>query len=117
MSDRMAEVGSGPRLSSVTLYVSPDGNDTWSGTRPRPTRFGADGPLASLKGARDALRRLKALGRLTQPAHVIIAGGTYPLREPVVFGPQDSGSPDAPIVSQVLAGGARHLHRDRSPRG
>jgi len=52
-----ASAGSGPAL---TLYVSPDGNDRWSGRLQRPNRDHNDGPLASLAGARDALRRTRA---------------------------------------------------------
>lgn len=47
------------------------------------------GPWATLAGARDALRRLRADGSLTGHATVEIAPGLYPLAEPVAFGPAD----------------------------
>ncbi len=43
-----------------TLYVAPDGNDAWSGRLARPNADRTDGPLASLQGARDAIRHQKA---------------------------------------------------------
>ena len=41
------------------LYVSTDGSDDWSGSLPEPNAKGTDGPCASLKRARDAVRKLK----------------------------------------------------------
>ena len=65
----------------ITLYVAPSGHDDWSGSLPAPNRDLTDGPLASLAGARDALRRLKDGGALTGPATVYVRGGTYTQRE------------------------------------
>jgi len=44
------------------LYVSPVGNDAWSGKLASANAAKSDGPLASLAGARSAIRRLKAAG-------------------------------------------------------
>jgi len=76
---------------ALTLYVAPKGNDAWSGKLAQPNAAKTDGPLASLQGARDAIRRLKAAGPLTGPVEVQIAAGTYPLAGPVTFEPRDSG--------------------------
>ncbi len=76
---------------AMNLYVSPDGNDSWSGKLPRPTSERNDGPLASLAGARDRLRQLRLIARIPEPIHVIIADGQYTLSEPFVLEPQDSG--------------------------
>jgi len=40
----------------LLLYVSPAGNDGWSGALAEPEPDRADGPLAALAGARDAIR-------------------------------------------------------------
>jgi hypothetical protein len=92
-----------------TIYVSPRGQDAWSGRRATPG--GGDGPVASLRGARDAVRRLKATGT-TGPIHVVFASGIYRMGTPVEFTPEDSGSPESPIVYEaapkatvVLSGG------------
>jgi len=61
----------------ATFHVNPLGNDTWSGTLPVSIPDRTDGPKASLAGARDAVRALKAKGPLTGTVRVKIAGGLY----------------------------------------
>ena len=101
-------------LHAVTFHVATDGNDAWSGKLARPNTQKTDGPFASPLGHRNAIRRLRARGPLTEPVEVIIAGGVYRLVEPLVFEPQDSGAAAAPIVYRaadgtrpVLSGGRR----------
>jgi hypothetical protein len=88
----------------VTLYVAPEGDDRWSGRLERPAADRGDGPLATLTGARDALRRLRPL---SAPAHVRVAGGTYRVTEPIVFEAQDGGASyeAAPGARPVITGG------------
>jgi hypothetical protein len=74
----------------IEFYLSPNGQDTWSGCLPEPNPQGTDGPFATLERARDAVRALKEAGRLNQAVTVWIRGGRYPMRSPVVFEPQDS---------------------------
>ena len=89
--------------AGITLHVSLDGNDRWSGRIARPNEGKTDGPLASLGGARDAVRRLRSSGK-RRPVRVQIAAGTYMLHEPVVFTPRDSGASGAPVVYEAAAG-------------
>ena len=89
---------------AVTLHVSPQGNDRWSGRLDEPNRQRTDGPLASLTGARDAIRRLKSKGPLKAPVQVIVAAGTYTLTGPFVLTPQDSGTKNCPITYQAAPG-------------
>ncbi|MEJ2702190.1 MAG: right-handed parallel beta-helix repeat-containing protein [Sedimentisphaerales bacterium] len=89
---------------AMTLHVSWDGNDQWSGTLARPNADGSNGPVASLAGARDAIRRLKSQGPLTESVRVIVADGTYTLTEPFVLTPQDSGTERYPITYEAAAG-------------
>lgn len=91
------------------LYVTPNGNDSWSGRLSRPNASRTDGPLATLQGARDAVRRLKASGQLRVPVHVQFASGSYPMTEPVVFTPEDSGTVDVPVIYEA-APGAKPIH-------
>jgi len=102
----------GPR--PIRFYVSPDGNDSWTGRRPtRSLLGGTSGPFATVARARDAVRELrKAEGGLKRPIVVSIRRGTYRLAEPLVFTPEDSGTPDCPITYRgyrgerpVLSGG------------
>jgi hypothetical protein len=91
-------------LQAVTLHVAQNGNDAWSGRLQQPNAEKTDGPLAGLKGARDAIRRLKTQGPLKEGVEVIVAPGTYPLTEAMVFEPQDSGTAEAPIVYRAADG-------------
>ncbi|HML45383.1 MAG TPA: hypothetical protein PKE04_01375 [Clostridia bacterium] len=82
-------------------YMSPDGNDAWSGRLEAPNAERTDGPLRSLSGARDALRRDMPPELNDAPFswfydpnrvhyRVRIRGGHYPVRETVVFDARDS---------------------------
>ncbi|MCX7827371.1 MAG: hypothetical protein N2689_17715, partial [Verrucomicrobiae bacterium] len=98
---------------AATLYVAPDGNDAWSGRLQRPHHARTDGPLASLQGARDAVRRLKATAPLPHPIRVVVAHGHYALAAPVVFTPEDSGTPEHPIVYEAARGARPVLNGGR----
>jgi hypothetical protein len=91
-------------VHASTLYVSPGGNDTWSGTLLTPNSAHTDGPLASLVGARDAVRALKAKGPLTDTLRIQFADGEYVLSATVVFTPADAGTASSPILYEAMAG-------------
>jgi hypothetical protein len=55
-------------------------------------------PFATLARARDAVRQLNAGGPPKATVTVLVRGGTYLLKETLVFGPEDSGSPQRRIV-------------------
>ena len=95
----------GPSVSlAATFYVTPEGNDAWSGRLEASNADKSDGPLRTLQGARDAVRRWKAAKGLSEPVRVVVAGGKYDLREPLVFQPEDSGTEACPIVYEAAAG-------------
>lgn len=85
-------------LSATTLYVAPNGNNAWSGRLPTPNELKSDGPLASLVGARNAIRQLTDR---SQPITVEIADGRYQQLEPLLLEPQDSGKAKASIRYQA----------------
>lgn len=97
----------------TVFYVSPEGNDTWSGHLPSPDPSCTDGPFATLQRAQRAVRELKQeRGELPGPVTVYVRGGIYFLREPLVFTPEDSGTEATPIAyiaypgeRPVLSGG------------
>lgn len=74
----------------VTLHVAPHGCDANPGT--------AQEPFATLVRARDAIRTMKRGGPLPGPVEVVLAPGIYPIGEPIVFTPEDSGTGAAPIT-------------------
>ncbi len=91
-------------------HVSPAGNDANPGTRRLP--------FATLARARDAVRAARQAGD-TSPWTVRIREGVYPLSEPLVFGPEDSGLPGAPVTylgegpdTQIIGGLAVDGWRD-----
>ena len=91
---------------AATLHVAPNGNDAWSGRLAEPNADKTDGPLATLAGARDAVRKLKAQGPLTEPVRIVVADGVYPLNEPLVLTPADSGTATCPISYEAAPGAA-----------
>ncbi len=87
-----------------TFYVSPNGNDRWSGTLPAYNEQKSDGPFATIEGARDAIRQMKAEQGLTEPVTVMLRGGTYFLDRTIVFDNQDYGTAQHPITYRAYPG-------------
>ncbi|MHC4199662.1 MAG: right-handed parallel beta-helix repeat-containing protein, partial [Planctomycetota bacterium] len=78
------------------FHVATDGNDTNPGTRDRP--------FATLERARDAVREAKKTARAS--ITVYLRGGTYRLKETVVFGLQDS-APDGHTITYRASPGEK----------
>jgi len=90
---------------AADLYVSPKGNDAWSGRLERPNDAKTDGPVCSLARAQKLVRELKAKAPdRARPIVVALEGGTYFLPATLVFTPADSGTPKAPVVYEAAAG-------------
>ncbi len=58
------------------------------------------GEFGSLAAARDEIRRSGVSG----PVRVVVGDGVYPITEAVIFGPEDSGSAEAPITYEAAPG-------------
>jgi hypothetical protein len=111
-----------PGVETV-VYLSPSGNDHWSGALAEPSADGSDGPLATLKGARDRLRVLRAGNRPT-PFSVVVRGGTYYESPTLVLEVTDSGTATHPVVFKnypgekpVFSGGRRLPQMTAAPDG
>lgn len=86
-----AEKNNGTVPAGKTFYVSPDGSDENSGEK--------DAPLATLAGARDAIRKYRESSGLPDGGvEVIFSSGTYPVTSTVEFTAVDSGEEGKPIV-------------------
>ncbi len=89
----------------IVLYVSPDGNDTWSGRLSAPNDSGSDGPLATIPRARDVVREMKtATGERTSAVTVMLREGVYRQSEAITFTSADSGTARYPITYQAFPG-------------
>ena len=85
------------------FYVSPQGNDSWSGTLPDPTEDKSDGPFKTLEKARDKLREImNSVGK--KGGIVLLRQGRYELSSPLEFNEADSGSSEFPVVWQNYKG-------------
>lgn len=94
---------------AADYYVSPSGNDKWSGLSATPG--GQNGPFQTLERAQAAARALKR----QNPASAVtvhVGAGYYFLEKPLYFDSRDSGAPGKPAVWQgegegrtVISGG------------
>lgn len=89
----------------VVFYISPDGNDSWSGTAATATKQLRDGPFATFDRARAAIRDAKAVmspqvGRF----QVLVRGGTYRFSRSLLLSDLDSGTPEHPIEWKAYPG-------------
>ena len=93
------------QTKEVNLHVAPDGNDGWSGALAAENADGTDGPFASPAAALKASRELGA----QVARRILMAGGDYFLKEPLLLDPQDSGLSieAAPGEEVTLYGGRR----------
>ena len=76
----------------ITIYVSPGGDDRWSGRRATANRSGSDGPLATIPAAVRAAAAAKEGGEPPAPVTIALRQGEYVLDEPLVIEPGHSGS-------------------------
>jgi len=80
-----------------SFYVSPAGDDKNDGSE--------DSPLATLAGARDAVRNYKTDNGLPDGGiEIVFKAGRYPIMSTVEFLPEDSGEDGKPIVYRAEKG-------------
>lgn len=80
-----------------SFYVSPDGDDKNDGSE--------SSPLATLAGARDAVRNYKTDNGLPDGGiEIVFKAGRYPIMNSVEFLPEDSGEAGKPIVYHAEKG-------------
>lgn len=115
-------------LAKGDFFVSPKGNDKWSGTLAEPNKDGTDGPFATIMRAKSAVRELKAKVYLPKgdaidarfvgtdypfgkgkDILVLIRQGFYTLTETLIFTPEDGGE----RVETNLPSGAFEWHHIR----
>lgn len=108
----LAAAGAQPSPEPVlVLHVAPAGHDAGDGT--------AAAPFATVARARDAIREFRRShgGRLPGPVTVRLRGGVYRLEQTLVFTPEDSGAPAAPVTYEASPGERPVLSGGRPVRG
>ena len=104
--------GQAARAGESTVYVSPSGNDAWSGTLADANAQKTDGPVATLEKARDLVRAVKARqGDKARPIHVDLRGGVYFLES--APDAQRGGFGHAASPNRVVVLWARTSHVER----
>jgi len=86
-----------------TLYVSPAGDDRWSGILAEPNVERTDGPLATASRAQQIVRELNA-GGPAAPVTVLLREGIYPQSRPLAFTAEDSGTEAFPVTYAAYPG-------------
>jgi len=119
----LAALAAGPLTAQTVFFVSPGGNDAWSGALAAPNETRTDGPFATISRAQRAVREARAAAP-ARPVTVRLRGGTYFLEQPIAFRPEDSGTADSPVTFEaypgekpVVSGGRPVTGWKRSPEG
>ncbi len=97
------------QVPSADLFVSPKGNDVWTGTASTPNTAHTDGPFASVARAQVAVRQLLK-SNPGRPVTVMLRAGTYylplsPTRPGTLeFTASDSGGTTGPVIWRSYPG-------------
>jgi hypothetical protein len=79
------------RFAPQDLFVSPDGDDRWTGSPDSPNPSRTDGPVRTIERARDLLRQRKQQGgNHALPTTVWFRAGRYPVEHTLQFTHDDS---------------------------
>ncbi len=104
----------------VQLFVSPSGNDSWSGKN--ATVVGNDGPFATLERAKEEVRKLKRKNLPKGGIAVNLLNGIYSLDKSFELTTEDGGVEGFPIVYRAykeedvrLIGGKKLTANDIKP--
>jgi len=100
--------------NEIFIYVSPNGNDAWSGTMAQVNEDKTDGPLASIERALDKVKVYRSSETQGKTIKVVLRGGIYKISNPIVITPEHSGKEGAPTIFEnyqgekpVVSGGIR----------
>jgi hypothetical protein len=98
----------------LTYFVSPEGNDLFTGLIARNNLTRTDGPLGTIQHARDIARAAirEQNGKQRRAVNIVLRGGTYWMSGPLMLSPADSGTAEFPVTwsayrneKPVLSGG------------
>jgi len=99
-------------VKGVVFYVSPTGNDGWSGKLDEPNADKTDGPFATIAKAVEALRQDKT--QANEAVSIVLRDGMHFLDKPICLDQTDGGSKTCPVTYMaypdempVISGGKR----------
>ena len=96
---------SSEKLANNAFFISPIGNDNWSGKLAEPNKTKTDGPFATFKKARDAVRKDKQANNFPDAGITIyIREGNYSISETIKLSSMDSGEKNALIIWRSYPG-------------
>jgi hypothetical protein len=102
----------------AVFYISPVGDDSWSGTLASANRNLTDGPFATAEHARDAIREMKKKALLPGVGvKVVFREGSYAFSRTLKLSSEDSGTKDAPIEWTALPGEMVFLNGSKDVTG
>jgi hypothetical protein len=87
----------------VDFFVSPTGNDNWSGRLPVPNVALTDGPFLTLERVKAAVRIARSTERSAKIT-VALRGGIHRLKQTVVFTINDSAGPEGQTTYTAYPG-------------
>jgi hypothetical protein len=92
-------------VPASSFYVSPQGNDNWSGTLADPNPDKSDGPFATLEKARDAVRAFKQKDPFPKDGvTVFLREGNYRITQTLELSEKDGGSAESPVIWRSCPG-------------
>ncbi|MFZ5517578.1 MAG: right-handed parallel beta-helix repeat-containing protein [Candidatus Zhuqueibacterota bacterium] len=89
---------------TITLYISPFGNDAWSGALDRPNETNSDGPLATFHQASERIRELKKAESASSIV-IRVRAGLYPFAETLRLDSLNAGDTESRIIWQNYGDG------------
>jgi hypothetical protein len=81
----------------MKIYVSKNGNDSWSGRIPEPDKNLTDGPFKTLERAIKEIQEIKKK-KSPEESIIIEIDGTYQFDKKITLSSDVSGNPSAPLI-------------------
>ncbi len=110
--------------NEILIYVSPDGNDEWSGTIGEPNENKTEGPIATIQKALDKVKEIRSSEMGEKTIKIILRDGVYLINKPIVITTEHSGKENAPTVFEnypnekpVISGGIRIKSWEKEEKG
>jgi parallel beta-helix repeat protein len=93
------------QVTKADFFVATNGRDDWSGKLAEPNQTATDGPFATIRRAKMAVRILRSQHYAPpEGITVLVRSGVYYLNEPIVFTKEDTAPPSSPTIYAAFPG-------------